>query len=66
MKIVVVLTLMLSACPEPKSAEEKKQDAEKSYGAELKACVDTSETRAQADECGVRVRRAWEIDGGVR
>lgn len=67
MRIVLLATaIMMSACPTPRTAEERREDAEKAYGSELRACVKTSETRGQADECADRVRQAWEIDGGVR
>lgn len=66
MKIALILTFGAFACSEPKSVEQRKQNAEDAYGAELKACVDTSETRARANACGDRVRQAWKQDGGIR
>lgn len=65
MRTIVLLTALLTACPEPSTAD-KKAEAERSYGIELRACVQTAETRDEADRCAEKVREAWRLDGGTR
>lgn len=54
MRVAIVIALVLGAC----SAATQKA-AEEAYGAELKACVKTSTTKADSDACQDRVRARW-------
>lgn len=53
------MLVVLVGCASHRTAE-----ANSTYAADQLACVDKSETKAEADACRAKVREAWHVDAG--
>ena len=54
------------ACSAPMTPQEKALVASQTFGAEMLACVEKSDTIEASRACRADVRRRWGVDGGSR